>query len=56
MRNQLENIFSAADNGVVGHQFTSKVYVVKTEVSPMSPLGQIHVYKSEIGRIDCGFR
>ena len=56
MRNQLENIFSATDNGVVGCQLSSKVYVIRSEVFPMSPHGQIDVYKSEMGRIDYGFR
>ena len=56
MRNQLEGILDNAVNGIVGHQLFDKVFVIKTEISPISPLGQVHVYKSDLGKIDCGFR
>ena len=56
MRNQLEGILDNAVNGIVGHQLSDKVFVIKTEISPISPLGQVHVYKSDLGKIDCGFR
>ena len=56
MKNQLEVILHTAVDGVVGHQLSNKVFVIKSEVSPMSPLGQVHVYKSDLGKINCGFR
>ena len=55
MREQLDHALSSSD-GIVGYQLTSKLFIVKAEVSAMCPLGWVHVYKSELGKIECGFR
>ena len=55
VKDQIEVLLSSCD-GVVGYQLSAKVFVIKTEILPMSPLGHIHVYRSDLGKIDCGFR
>ena len=36
MKNQIEVILHAAVDGVVGHQISNKVFVIRTEESPIS--------------------
>ena len=40
----------------IGYKLNSKIFIVRTDVSTLSPLGWVHVYKSEIGKIECGLR
>ena len=55
MRNSIERALdSSAEN--IGHKLNSKNFVVRTAVSTLSPLGWVHVYKTEMGKIDCGLR
>ena len=55
MKSQLDQILQSED-GVVGHQLTANVFAVKAPVSSMCPLGFVHVYKTDMGKIECGFR
>ena len=58
MTHQVENILNlaVAEDGLVGYQLTSQVFVIKDAVSAINPLGWIHVYRTELGRIDCSLR
>ena len=55
MRSQIDQILQSED-GVVGYQLSRKVFAVKAPVSSMCPLGFVHVYKTDMGKIECGFR
>ena len=55
MRSQIEKILQSED-GVVGYQLSPKVFAVKAPISSMRPLGFVHVYKTDMGKLECGFR
>lgn len=55
MRNQIEMMLQS-EEGVVGYQLSPKVFAVKAPVSSMCPLGFVHVYKTDMGKLECGFR
>ena len=54
MRSQIEDILDSSDQ--VGFQLTPKVFAIKTGISSLSPLGFVHVYRTDLGKIDCGLR
>ena len=57
MKSQLREIIDSTDaDETIAFQLSNKVMVVKTPVSALSPLGFVHVYKTDLGKIDCGFR
>ena len=55
MNAQLDQILDSTAE-VAALQLTPRLFVVRTRVTPISPLGFVHVYKTELGKIDCGLR
>ena len=56
MKKDVNNLIDSSKDGIVGYKLSSRVYVILTEVSTLSPLGWIHVYLTDLGKIDCGLR
>ena len=56
MRNHLEEVMKSSTDGIVGYKLSPKVFIIKTPVSALSPVGWVHVYRSDLGKIDCGLR
>lgn len=42
--------------GVVGYQLSPQVFVIKDRVTSLSPMGWVHVYKTDLGKIECSLR
>ena len=40
----------------IGYKLNAKNFVVQTQVSSISPLGWVHVYKTDIGKLECSLR
>ena len=55
MRNNIERILDSCDESI-GYKLNPKNFVVRTAISTLSPLGWVHVYKTVMGKIDCGLR
>ena len=55
MKSQLDEILDTEDE-TVAYQLSNKLFVIKTPVSALSPLGFVHSYRTDLGKIDCGFR
>ena len=57
MQSRLDRVMAlASSEGVAGYQLSPSVYVLRDQVSTLSPLGWVHVYKSDIGKIECSLR
>ena len=56
MKKDVNNLIDSSKDGIVEYKLSSRVYVILTEVSTLSPLGWIHVYLIDLGKIDCGLR
>ena len=52
MKNQVEELMSAT----IGYQLNPNLFIIKSQISPLCPLGFVHVYVTDLGKIDCGFR
>ena len=52
----LEKLISLASDGVVGYQLSQQVFIVRDMRTSLSPLGWVHVYKSDLGKIECSLR
>ena len=52
MKNQLDELMSST----IGYQLSSNLYIIKSQISPLCPLGFVHVYVTDLGKIDCGLR
>ena len=55
MSNTIERFLDTSPD-IIGFKLDSKNFIVRTPISTLSPLGWVHVYRSEIGKIDCGLR
>ena len=55
MNTQLSEILDSTVE-TVAFQLSPRVLVIRHPVTPITPLGFVHVYKSELGKIDCGLR
>ena len=56
MRDQLDSLMAMGQDGEIGSKLSSSVFVIMESVSPISPLGWVHVYKSDLGKIECSLR
>jgi hypothetical protein len=56
MVSSLEKLTSLASDGVVGYQLSQQVFVVRDKITSLAPLGWVHVYKSDLGKIECSLR
>ena len=57
MQSRLDAVLAlASSEGVTGYQLSPAVYALRDKVSTLSPLGWVHVYKSDIGKLECGLR
>ena len=45
-----------SSDGFIGYKLSPKVFVIKDSVTSLTPLGWVHVYVSDLGKIDCGLR
>ena len=55
MSNTIERFLDTPPDSI-GFKLDSKNFIVRTPISTLSPLGWVHVYRSEVGKIDCGLR
>ena len=55
MNAQLDEIFGSTAE-VAALQLSPRLFVIRTGITPITPLGFVHVYKTELGKIDCGLR
>ena len=57
MKERLEEVVALAPaDGVVGYRLSPAVYAVRDKVSSLTPHGWVHVYKSDMGKLECGLR
>ena len=57
MVDRLEEVLALApSDGVVGYRLSPAVYAVRDKVSSLTPHGWVHVYKSDMGKLECGLR
>ena len=57
MQSRLDGVLDlASSEGVTGYQLSPAVYALRDKVSPLSPLGWVHVYKSDMGKLECSLR
>ena len=56
MLSSLEKVTSLASDGIVGYQLSQQVFIVRDEITSLAPLGWVHVYKSDLGKIECSLR
>ena len=56
MSNAIERTLDSCAENTIEHKLNSKNFVVRTAVSTLSPLGWVHVSKTEMRKIDCGLR
>lgn len=54
MRKQLSDMM--IDNKSIGYQLSPSTFIIESPVTTLCPLGFVHVYVSDLGKIDCGFR
>ena len=55
MNAQLDEILGSTAE-VAALQLSPRLFVIRTGITPITPLGFVHVYKTELGKIDCGLR
>ena len=55
-RNSLKALLESCKDNIVGFMLDSACFVIKTDISSISPLGWVHVYKNDVGKIECGNR
>ena len=55
MNTQINEILDSTHD-TVAFRLSPRVFVIRNPVTPITPLGFVHVYKSELGKIDCGLR
>ena len=56
MHNTIDGLLDSSSNNIIEHKLNSKSFVIGTPVSTLTPLGWVHVYKTDMGKIDCGLR
>ena len=57
LEKRLQEVLAVAPaDGVVGYQLSSTVYAVRDIVTSSTPHGWVHVYKTEIGKLECSLR
>ena len=56
MRHSLTRLIDSSADDKIGYKLNSKSFMIQTPITTLSPLGWVHVYKSDIGKIDCGLR
>ena len=54
MRKQLAEMM--IDDKSIGYQLSPNIFVIACPITSLCPLGYVHVYVSDLGKIDCGFR
>ena len=52
MTTQIGEILDSFDE-TVAIQLSPTVFVIRSPVTPLTPLGFVHVYRSKLGKIDC---
>ena len=55
MNAQLDEILGSTAE-VAALQLSPRLFVIRTGITPITPLGFVHVYKTELCKIDCGLR
>ena len=54
MKNQVDSLMEGHE--IPGYQLNHNTYVIKAAVSPQCPLGFVHVYVTDMGKIECALR
>ena len=54
MKNQVDSLMEGHE--IPGYQLNHNTYVIKAAVSPQCPLGFVHVYVIDMGKIECALR
>jgi hypothetical protein len=56
MGSELDAIMTIATDGLLGYKLSPKVFVIKDRVTSLTPLGWVHVYRSDLGKVECSLR
>ena len=56
MKTHMDSVLALPTDGVIGYQISTKVFAIKDTVSTLSPLGWVHIYKTDLGKLHCSLR